>query len=424
MAKFKTIRDLALAGKRVFIRVDFNVPQDKATGAITNNQRIVAALPTIKYALEKGASVVLASHLGRPDGKVIAKFSLKPIAAELAKLLGKPVAFAEDCVGPVAEKASAALKPGDVLLLENLRFHLEEEGKVKEKQADGTEKSIKADPKKVAEFRASLSKLADVYVNDAFGTAHRAHSSVVGVTLKDKAAGFLMEAELVAFAKVIDAPARPLLAILGGAKIADKIPLINNLLDKANEIIIGGGMAFTFKKELEGMEIGNSLFDPEGAKIAKELFAKAKAKGVKITLPVDFVTADRFPGSPADIAAVQVGTADDKQGIPAGWMGLDAGPKSRALFDEVIARAKTIIWNGPPGVFEVEKFADGTKAMAASIAKATAAGAITVVGGGDTATAAKKFKVVDKVTHCSTGGGASLELLEGKILPGVAFLES
>ncbi|HTJ80034.1 MAG TPA: phosphoglycerate kinase [Rariglobus sp.] len=424
MAKFKSIRDLDLAGKRVFIRVDFNVPQDKATGAITNNARIVAALPTIKFALEKGASVVLASHLGRPDGKVIAKFSLKPVADELAKLLGKPVAFASDCVGPVAEQAAAALKAGDVLLLENLRFHIEEEGKVKEKQADGTEKSIKADPKNVEAFRASLSKLADVYVNDAFGTAHRAHSSMVGVTLPVKAAGFLMEAELVAFAKVIDAPARPLLAILGGAKIADKIPLINNLLDKADEIIIGGGMSFTFKKVLEGMEIGTSLFDAEGAKIAKDLFDKAKARGVKITLPVDFVTADRFPGSPADIAAVQTGIADDKSGIPAGWMGLDAGPKSRELFAQVIGRAKTIIWNGPPGVFEVEKFAEGTKAMAAAIAAATAAGAITVVGGGDTATAAKKAKVIDKVSHCSTGGGASLELLEGKILPGVAFLES
>ncbi len=424
MAKFKSIRDLSLAGKRVFIRVDFNVPQDKATGAITNNARIVAALPTIKYALEKGASVVLASHLGRPDGKRIEKFSLKPVAAELAKLLGKPVAFVEDCVGPVAEKAAAALKPGEVLLLENLRFHIEEEGKIKEKQADGTEKSIKAEPAKVEEFRASLSKLADVYVNDAFGTAHRAHSSMVGVKLKDKAAGFLMEAELNAFAKVIDSPARPLLAILGGAKIADKIPLINNLLEKADEVIIGGGMSFTFKKQLEGMSIGTSLFDTEGAKIAKDLFEKAKAKGVKITLPVDFITADRFPGSPADIEAVKTGVADDKSGIPDGWMGLDAGPKSRELFAQVIGRAKTIIWNGPPGVFEVEKFADGTKAMAAAIAQATANGAVTVVGGGDTATAAKKAKIIDKVSHCSTGGGASLELLEGKALPGVVFLES
>ncbi len=426
MPKFKSIRELGLAGKRVFIRVDFNVPQDKATGAITNNARIVAALPTIQYALAQGAAVVLASHLGRPDGKRIAKFSLKPVADELAKLLGKPVTFLDDCVGPAVEAACAPgrLKAGDVVLLENLRFHLEEEGKVKEKQADGTEKSVKADPKNVEAFRASLSRLADVYVNDAFGTAHRAHSSMVGVLLKDKAAGFLMEAELNAFAKVIDAPARPLLAILGGAKIADKIPLINNLLEKSDEIIIGGGMSFTFKKVLGNMEIGTSLFDPEGAKIAKELFDKAKAKGVKITLPVDFITADRFPGSPEEIAAVKTGVADDQAGIPAGWMGLDAGPKSRDLFAQVIGRARTIIWNGPPGVFEVEKFAEGTKAMAAAFALATSKGAVTVVGGGDTATAAKKCKIVDKVTHCSTVGGASLELLEGKVLPGVAFLET
>ncbi|MDX2186315.1 MAG: phosphoglycerate kinase [Opitutaceae bacterium] len=414
MPKFKTIRDLNLTGKRVFMRVDFNVPQDKVTGAITNNQRIVAALPTIKYALEKGASVVLASHLGRPDGKVIEKFSLKPVADELAKLLGKPVAFATDCVGPVAEQAAAALKAGDVLLLENLRFHIEEEGKVK--LEDGT--SVKAEKAAVEAFRASLSKLGDVYVNDAFGTAHRAHSSMVGVTLQEKAAGFLMEAELNAFAKVLETPQRPLLAILGGAKIADKIPLINNLLEKANEIIIGGGMSFTFKKVLEGMEIGDSLFDPEGAKIAQELFTKAKAKGVTITLPVDFVVADKFDPN----ANTQV--RSDKEGIPAGWMGLDAGPKSRELYAQVIARSKTIVWNGPAGVFEFEKFAEGTKAMAASIASATASGATTVVGGGDTATAAKKFKVADKVSHCSTGGGASLEYLEGKALPGVVFLES
>jgi phosphoglycerate kinase len=426
MAKFKSIRDLHLAGKRVFIRVDFNVPQDKATGAITNNARIVAALPTINHALEQGAAVVLASHLGRPDGKKQAKYSLKPVADELAELLNRPVKFLDDCVGPAVEAACAAgaLKAGDVVLLENLRFHIEEEGKVKVKQPDGTEKSVKADPQAVEAFRASLSKLADVYVNDAFGTAHRAHSSMVGVLLKDKAAGFLMEAELNAFAKVIDTPSRPLLAILGGAKIADKIPLINNLLEKSNEIIIGGGMSFTFKKVLEGMEIGTSLFDPEGAKIAQELFDKAKARGVKITLPVDFVTADRFPGSAEDIAAVQTGVADDKAGIPAGWMGLDAGPKSRELFAQAIGRAKTIIWNGPPGVFEVDKFAEGTKSMADAIAKATAAGAVTVVGGGDTATAAKKFKVAKVVTHCSTGGGASLELLEGKVLPGVKFLEA
>jgi phosphoglycerate kinase len=414
MAKFKTIRDLDLAGKRVFIRVDFNVPQDKITGAITNNQRIVAALPTIKYALEKGAAVVLASHLGRPDGKVIAKFSLKPVAAELAKLLGKPVAFAEDCVGPVAEQAAAALKAGDVLLLENLRFHIEEEGKVKNE--DGT--STKADPEKVKAFRASLSKLADAYVNDAFGTAHRAHSSIVGVTLPQKAAGFLMEAELKAFNKVLENPDRPLLAILGGAKIADKIPLINNLLDKADKVIIGGGMAYTFHKVNRGMKIGSSLFDKAGAEIVAELEAKAKAKGVELIFPVDFVCGNKFgPDSETQPATLE-------GGIPDGWEGFDAGPKSIELYRKAILSSKTIVWNGPAGVFEFDIFATATKAMADAIAEATQAGATTVVGGGDTATAAKKFKVADKVTHCSTGGGASLEFLEGKALPGVVFLES
>jgi phosphoglycerate kinase len=409
MAKL-SIRDLDLSGKRVLIRVDFNVPQDKATGAITNNQRIVAALPTIQFALEKGASVVLMSHLGRPNGGKVEKFSLKPVADELSKLLGKPVTFLADCVGPEVEAACANLQPGTVILLENLRFHIEEEGKAK--QADGT--SMKADPAKVAAFRASLTKLGDVFVNDAFGTAHRAHSSMVGVELPQKAAGFLMDAEISAFTTVLDNPKRPLLAILGGAKIADKIPLITNLLDKANDIIIGGGMAFTFRKVLNGWEIGDSLFDAEGAKIIPELAEKAKAKGVNLHLPVDFVTADKFAPD------ATVSSATDH--IPAGTMGLDAGPQTRELFAKVIANSKTIIWNGPPGVFEFDAFAEGTKSMAAAIAAATEAGAITVVGGGDTATAAKKFGVASKVTHCSTGGGASLEFLEGKVLPGVAAL--
>jgi phosphoglycerate kinase len=414
MPKFKTIRDLDLAGKRVLIRVDFNVPQDKATGAITNNQRIVAALPTVRYALEKGASVVLMSHLGRPDGQKIAKFSLKPVAVELEKLLARPVTFLDDCAGPTVEAACAKLAPGTVVLLENLRYHIEEEGKVK--LEDGTSK--KADPAAVAAFRASLSKLGDVYVNDAFGTAHRAHSSMVGVSLPQKAAGFLMEAELKAFAAVLDHPQRPLLAILGGAKIADKIPLIKNLLAKADEIIIGGGMAYTFKKVIDGMPIGDSLFDPEGAKIVQQLVDDAKARNVKLIFPVDYVCADKFDPN----ASTQPAT--DATGIPAGWQGLDAGPQSIALYRASILRAKTIIWNGPSGVFEFEKFAGSTKAMAAAVAEATALGATTVVGGGDTATAAKKFKVADKVTHCSTGGGASLEFLEGKVLPGVAYLET
>ena len=411
---FKSIRDLQLSGKRVLIRVDFNVPQDKKTGAITNNQRIVAALPTIRYALEQGASVILMSHLGRPDGTPSAKYSLRPVANELQKLLGRPVTFLGGCTGPEIEAACANPAPGSVILLENLRFHIEEEGKVK--LEDGSSK--KADPAAVAAFRASLSRLGDVYVNDAFGTAHRAHSSMVGVSLTEKAAGFLMEAELKAFAAVIASPRRPLLAILGGAKIADKIPLIRNLIDKADEIIIGGGMAYTFKKVIFGMEIGDSLFDPEGAKIVAELMEKAKARGVSIILPVDYVCADRFDPNAA------TRPADDSTGIPKGWMGLDAGPKSIALFTAAIARAKTIVWNGPPGVFEFDKFAASTKAMAAAVAEATAHGTTTVIGGGDTATAALKFNVADKVTHCSTGGGASLEYLEGKVLPGVAFLET
>jgi phosphoglycerate kinase len=408
----KSITEVPLKGRRVIMRVDFNVPQDKETGAITNPARIAAALPTIKYILEQGGSVVLMSHLGRPDGKRVEKFSLQPVAKKLEELLGKPVTFLNDCVGPEVEAACSALKPGEVVLLENLRFHIEEEGKVKNKDGSKT----KAEPEKVEAFRGSLTKLGDVYVNDAFGTAHRAHSSVVGIDLPDKVAGFLMQKELDAFESALENPKRPVLAILGGAKVADKIPLIRNLLDKADEIIIGGGMTFTFKKVLEGMEIGESLFDPEGAKIVGELMDKAKEKGVKIHLPVDFVCGEKFD------ANAQSRTVEDKEGVPKGWIGLDVGSKSRKLFADVIARAKTIIWNGPPGVFEFDRFAEGTKDMAEAIAAATSAGAVSVVGGGDTATAAKKFKVVDKVSHSSTGGGASLELLEGKTLPGVANL--
>jgi phosphoglycerate kinase len=414
MAQFKSIRDLALSGKRVLMRVDFNVPQDKKTGAITNTARITAALPTIQFALEQGASVVLMSHLGRPDGQRSDKFSLKPIAAELEKLLGKPVKFLADCVGAAVEAACAKLAAGEVVLLENLRFHIEEEGKVK--LEDGTSK--KADPAAVAAFRASLTKLGDVFVNDAFGTAHRAHSSMVGVSLPEKAAGFLMEAELKAFNKVLDNPDRPLLAILGGAKIADKIPLINNLLDKADKVIIGGGMAYTFHKVNRGMAIGSSLFDKAGAEIVAELEAKAKAKGVELIFPIDFVCGNKFaPDSDTQPATLE-------SGIPDGWEGFDAGPKSTELYRQAILASKTIIWNGPAGVFEFDIFAGATKAMAEAVAEATANGATTVVGGGDTATAAKKFGVAKKVTHCSTGGGASLEFLEGKALPGVVFLES
>lgn len=406
------IEDVDLTNKRALIRVDFNVPQDKETGAITNTKRIEAALPTIKYALDHGASVILMSHLGRPNGSVNKKYTLAPVADALSKLIGKPVKFLNDCVGTDVEAACAAIKPGEIILLENLRFHIEEEGKAKDDEGN----KIKADPENVKAFRASLTKLGDVYINDAFGTAHRDHSSMTGVQLPVRACGYLMKKELDAFAAVLDNPKRPLLAILGGAKVADKIQLINNLLDKADEIIIGGGMAFTFKKALNNLAIGNSLFDEEGFKIVPDLMKKAAEKGVKIHLPVDFVCGDKFAPD------AQVKACDDSTGIPDGWMGLDVGPKTTADFCNAIAGAKTIVWNGPSGVFEFEAFAKSTEAMAAAIIKATEDGATTVIGGGDTATAAKKFGADKKVTHCSTGGGASLEFLEGKVLPGVAAL--
>lgn len=411
MAKL-SIEDLELAGKRVFIRVDFNVPQDKTTGEITNPARIVAALPTIQCALDKGAAVILASHLGRPNGEVNMKYTLAPVAKKLEELIGKPVKFLSDCVGPEVEAACAAIKPGEIILLENLRFHIEEEGK--KKDAEGNK--VKADKEAVKAFRASLTKLADVYVNDAFGTAHRDHSSMTGVELPQRAAGFLMNKELKAFDAVLNNPPRPFLAILGGAKVADKIQLINNLLDKADKIIIGGGMAFTFKKVIDNIEIGSSLFDEEGAKLVPELMAKAKAAGKEIILPVDYIAADKFAADAATKAVT------DAEGIPAGWMGLDVGAESTKKFVEAIKSSKTIVWNGPAGVFEFPAFEKATKAMADAIVEATAAGAITVIGGGDTATAAKKYGADKKVTHTSTGGGASLELLEGKVLPGVAAL--
>lgn len=411
LSKKLTIEDLALKGKKVLIRVDFNVPMDGTT--ITNNQRIVAALPTIQYAEKQGAhTIVLMSHLGRPNGQKVDKYSLKPVAAELEKLLNHKVEFLNDCVGPEVEKAVADASEGSIILLENLRFHAEEEGS--HKDADG--KKVKADPAKVKEFRDSLSKLGDVYVNDAFGTAHRAHSSMVGVNVQQKAAGFLMAKELSYFAKVLEQPERPFLAILGGAKVSDKIQLIDNLLPKVNSLIIGGGMAFTFKKAIDNMSIGNSLFDEEGAKLVPGIIEKAKANDVKIVLPVDYVTGDKFDKD------AKVGTADDSTGIPDGQMGLDCGPKSAELFKETVLESKTILWNGPPGVFEFENFAKSTKAVSDACVEAVAKGATVIVGGGDTATAAKKFGAAEKLSHVSTGGGASLELLEGKNLPGVAEL--
>lgn len=406
-----SIDKLDLNGKRVLIRVDFNVPM-KGT-EITNTQRIVASIPTIKYALDHGAkSVVLMSHLGRPDGSKIDKYSMKPVAAPLEKLLGRSVTFLPDCVGTEVEVACADPAPGTVFLLENLRFHVEEEGKGV--TPDG--KKLKAEKAAVEAFQASLSKLGDVYINDAFGTAHRAHSSMVGCQLPQKASGFLLKKELEYFAKALDKPERPFLAILGGAKVADKIQLIKNMLDKVNEMIIGGGMAFTFLKVLNNMQIGNSLYDEEGSKIIHELVEKAKANNVQIHLPSDFVTGDKFTEN------ANVGSATVESGIPDGWMGLDIGPKSIAEFSDVVKRAKTIVWNGPPGVFEFSQFAAGTKALMDSVVEATKHGSITIVGGGDTATCCAKYDTEDKVSHVSTGGGASLELLEGKVLPGVEAL--
>jgi len=394
--------------------VDFNVPQDKQDpNIITNTARIDAALPTIKHALDAGAkSVVLCSHLGRPDGKKDPKYSMAPVAKVVQEKLGRPVTFLNDVVGAEVEKACADPAPGSVILLENARYYIEEEGKAKD--AEGNK--IKADPAKVKEFRASLAKLADVYCSDAFGTAHRAHSTMVGEGYAVKCGGFLLAKELAYFAKVVDSPTKPVCGILGGAKVADKIQLIMNLLDKVNIMIIGGGMAFTFIKQA-GVEIGSSLYDEEGAKLVPDILKKAKEKGVELILPVDFVCSSKF-GEDGEIKMGDMST-----GVPAGFLGLDIGPKSIALNDAAIAKSKTIVWNGPMGVFEMAAFEAGTKKMMDKIVEVTAQGAISVIGGGDTATACKKYKTIEKVSHCSTGGGASLELLEGKILPGVAALD-
>jgi phosphoglycerate kinase len=413
LSKLK-IDEVDVKGKRVFIRVDFNVPQDKKDpNIITNTARIDAALPTIKHVLDKGAkSVVLCSHLGRPNGEKNPKFSMAPVAKVVEEKLGVPVTLMNDVVGPEVEKACADPKPGSVILLENSRYYIEEEGKGKD--ADGNK--IKADPAKVKDFRASLAKLADIYCSDAFGTAHRAHSSMVGEGFPVKCSGFLLAKELDYFAKVVDSPTKPVCGILGGAKVADKIQLIMNLLDKVDIMIIGGGMAFTFIKEA-GVDIGSSLYDEEGAKLVPEIRKKAAEKGVELILPVDFVCSSKF-GEDGEIKMGDMST-----GVPEGFLGLDIGPKSIELNDAAIAKSKTIVWNGPMGVFEMGAFEAGTKKMMEKIVEVTKAGAISVIGGGDTATACKKYKTVDLVSHCSTGGGASLELLEGKVLPGVAALD-
>ncbi|CAE8699800.1 unnamed protein product [Polarella glacialis] len=420
----KSINDIDVKGKRVLMRVDFNVPLDKA-GNITNNQRIVGAIPTIKLALEKGAkSVVLMSHMGRPDGKPNKKDSLAPVGTRLQELLGKPVTFLNDCVGDDVEAACADPAAGSVILLENLRFHLEEEGKGVDhvegcpfkKCGEGCKPTTASD-EDTFKFRASLSKLGDVYVNDAFGTAHRGHSSMVGVDLEEKVAGLLIEKELSAFSQILSAPVRPLVAIVGGAKISDKIKLINNIIDKADGIIICGGMAYTFLKVCFGMTIGKSLFDAKGAELVQGILDKAKAKGCEVTFPIDWLCGQDFKND----QETKIFTKEE--GIPDGWDGLDCGPKSQELFASVIANSKTVVWNGPAGVFEFDTFSKGTKALLDAVAALHAAGGRGIIGGGDSATAAAKWDMEDKVSFVSTGGGASLELLEGKHLPGIVALQ-
>ena len=399
----QSIEDIDVAGKRVVMRVDFNVPMDK-DGKITNNQRIVGAIPTIELAGKQGAkSVVLMSHLGRPDGAPNTKDSLKPVATRLEELLKKPVTFLTDCVGKDVEKACKDPAPGSVIMLENLRFHKEEEGKG----------ASDADIKK---FRASLTALGDVYVNDAFGTAHRAHSSMVGVDLPDKVAGLLIKKELAAFSQVLVAPQKPLLAIVGGAKISDKIKLINNIIDKADGIIICGAMAYTFLKVCFGMQIGNSRFDAKSADIVQGILDKAKEKKCEVTLPCDWICGQEFKNDQ------ELKTCTQEEGIPDGWEGMDCGPKSIKLFEQKIKKAKTVVWNGPAGVFEFENFSKGTYALLNAVAKLHKSGGRGIIGGGDSATAAANAGMEDKVSFVSTGGGASLELLEGIHLPGIVAL--
>ncbi|MGE5436236.1 MAG: phosphoglycerate kinase [Syntrophothermus sp.] len=391
-----SVDKLNFNGKRVLVRVDFNVPLDDNL-QITDDIRIVSSLPTIKKIMNDGGKVILMSHLGRPKGKVNPKYSLKPAAERLSKLLGKEVKLAPDCIGEEAKKVVNSMQNGDVVLLENLRFHEEEE-------------------KNNPDFAKQLAELGDVYVNDAFGSAHRAHASTEGVTkyIKTAASGYLMQKELDYLGGAITNPTRPYIAILGGSKISGKIDVIMNLLDKVDTLIIGGGMAFTFYKA-QGKEIGKSILEEEKIDLAKEVLEKVKGSKINFLLPVDVVVADEFKNeSPSQVVKTDA--------IPAEKMGLDIGPESVELFKNEIKKAKTIVWNGPMGVFEMDNFAKGTFAIAQALADATKNGAITVIGGGDSAAAISKAGLEDKVSHVSTGGGASLEFLEGKVLPGVAAL--
>jgi len=401
MAKV-TIRDVALKGKRVLVRVDYNVPLQEKDGVqvITNDKRIKETIPTIKHLIKEGARVLLCAHLGRPKGKRDPKQSLQPVVAALSAMLGTPVKFVDDCIGEKAEKAAAELKDGEVVLLENLRFYSEEEAND-------------------SEFSAKLAKLADVYVNDAFGAAHRAHASTAGVAkhVKDRAIGLLMEKELRYLGEELENPKRPFVVILGGAKVSDKIKVIDRLLDKADTILIGGAMAYTFALA-QGKKIGKSLSEPDKVETAKAALEKAKAKGVKFLLPVDTFIVEEF-----DFKAKTVSPGKyikPGEGIPDGWEGVDIGPESVKLFSDEIASAGTILWNGPMGVFEVAECAVGTFAIANAIA--ANGSAVSIIGGGDSVSAVKKAGVSDKVSFISTGGGASLEFLEGQELPGVASI--
>jgi phosphoglycerate kinase len=392
----KTIRDIDVAGKRVLVRVDFNVPLD-AERHITDDTRIKAALPTINYLLDAGAGVILMSHLGRPDGKVVEKLSLAPVAQRLGELLGKPVQTANDSIGPEVAAQAAALQPGQVLLLENLRFHKEEE-------------------KNNPEFAAQLASLGDLYVNDAFGTAHRAHASTEGIThTLPGVAGFLLEKEINFLGSALENPKRPLAAIIGGAKVSDKIKVLERLISLSDSILIGGGMANTFLKA-EGYEIGDSLFEEGKLDVARDLIEKAKQKGRLFLLPSDVVIADRFAAD----AEHKVVASD---AVPKGWRILDIGPAAIESFRHALANAQTIVWNGTLGVAEFPAFAKGTDAIIEILAERTKAGALTIIGGGDSAAAVEQADAADKMTHVSTGGGASLEFLEGRTLPGVAALQ-
>jgi len=392
MAK-KSVKDFNLKNKKVLMRVDFNVPLDD-NNQITDDNRITEAMPTIEYILAQGASLILMSHLGRPKGKPKPEFSLKPVAERLGKLLNKSVILAPDCVGNEVSNLAAELKPGSVLLLENLRFHNEEE-------------------ENNPVFSQQLASLGDIYINDAFGTAHRAHASTEGVTkFLPSGAGLLLDKELTYFDKTMEHPDRPFVAILGGAKVKDKIPVILNLLNKVDTLIIGGGMAYTFLYH-KRIKIGNSLLDKDSLPVVDKILEKAKSKNVKIYFPSDYIVADKF----SQDANIKTISGD----IPDGWEGIDMGPKSRQEVDEILKASKTVVWNGPVGVFEIDKFAEGTKAVAKTLASLLGS-CTTIIGGGDTASAVKKFGFETQMSHISTGGGASLELLEGKILPGVSAL--